>query len=258
MENATKALLIAAGVLIAVMILAMLVMFGSEIASYFTEKHESAVLQQLVEFNNKFVNYNGQTIRGNELISIMNRVIDYNNYQAGMVGYDRIRIEIDLKGYQDDFTYNGETGGNRLIQNDPITNNASDDMIKRIAETSTRLTTTEAIILGITDTQLQKLSSKIEYIVNEPNNSSDYSSLQAFYDAKEAYETDRGQKLYNILRTNTYDIEAVKRATYQYYQFTKFKQAIFKCTNVILNTENGRVNRMTFEVEEKNGSIKFE
>ena len=34
-------------------------------------------IKQLVEFNNKFTNYNGKTIRGNELISIMNRIIDY-------------------------------------------------------------------------------------------------------------------------------------------------------------------------------------
>lgn len=251
MENATKALLIAAGVFLAIMILAMLVMFGGEVASYFSEKHEATVLQQLVEFNNKFVNYNGQTIRGNELISVMNRVIDYNNYQSEMVGYERIIITVDLKGHENEFKYRNESSSNLLFSGD-ISNIGNDYEIKRVSELSGNLTSgAVAGIPGLTEAKLQQMSSRIEYIVD------DAEALD-----KQAYEIERNQILTKILRYNPdekgVDIDDIKQATYLYYQLTKFKSAMFDCTNVLFNEENGRVNRMTFEVVEENGSIKFE
>lgn len=78
MENISKALLIAGGVLFAILVLTLLIIFRGNISSYFTEQHNAKILEQVTEFNNKFENYNGQTIRGSELISVMNRVVDYN------------------------------------------------------------------------------------------------------------------------------------------------------------------------------------
>lgn len=251
MENATKALLIAAGFFLAVMLITMLVMFGGEIASYFTEKHEAAVLQQLVEFNDKFINYNGQTIRGNELISVMNRVIDYNNYQSEMVGYERIIITVDLKGHQNEFKYKNESGSNLMFLGN-INNSTNDDAIKQISELSGNLTSGHvAGIPGLTEAKLQLMSSKIEHIVDD-----------AYAEDREAYETYRNQILTKILRYDPnqklVDINDIKQATYLYYQLTKFKSAMFDCTNVSFNEVNGRVNRMNFVVVEENGLIKFE
>ena len=109
MENAAKALLIAAAVLIAVMLLSLVFIFKDSMAGYFAERHNATMLEQLVKFNNKFQNYNGKTVRGNELISIMNSIIDYNNYQSGIDGYDRIIIELDFRGHEDDLKYNRES-----------------------------------------------------------------------------------------------------------------------------------------------------
>jgi len=259
MENASKALLIAAGVMLAIMLLSVIFIFGNQMAAYFSEKHDAKMIEQLVEFNNKFQNYNGEVIRGNELVSIMNRIVDYNNYQSDMVGYERIKITINLQNHQNELKYRNEAGGNTLITGTTIKNETSDDDIKNIATTSSRLTSSFAIN-GLTDTKLQKMSANIEHIVDDgvvdPR-------------AKDEYLKYREQILSRILGyTVTQEddntlIENAKIATYQYYQYTMFKRAMFKCTNVSYNEKNGRVNRMDFVVEleddgESGQKIKFD
>lgn len=241
MENATKALLIAAGILLIIMIISALVIFWDEMAGYFTEKHEATMIEQLVEFNNKFSNYNGKTIRGNELLSIMNRIIDYNNYQSDMLAYERIAIIIDLKGHHEELKYKGENGSNTIIKSSIITNTGAekDNTIKNIAETSSNLSAT----LGISDVKLQKLSAHIDSIVDD-----DVVDARS----REDYKKYRAQLLTRILG---YDVEIddsrindIKKATYQYYQFTQFKRAMFECTDIKYNEQNGRINEMRFEV----------
>lgn len=239
MENATKALLIAAGILLIIMIISAMMIFWDEMAGYFTEKHEVTMLEQLVEFNNKFSNYNGKTIRGNELLSIMNRIIDYNNYQADMLGYEPIAITVDLKGHHGEMKYRNETGGNTLIINSSIHNDGGtdDSDIKRISETSSRLSSN----LGISDVKLQKLSAQIDNIVDDDVGDEP---------SKEDYKKYRAQLLTRILGYEVEDsrIDNIKQATYQYYQFTQFKRAMFECKEIKYNEQNGRINEMIFEV----------
>ena len=239
MENITKALLIAGAILIIVMLLSAVMIFWNNMSGYFTEKHEAKMVEQLVEFNNRFANYNGQTIRGNELISVINRIIDYNNYQSGIEGYDRVIITIDLKGHGNELKYNGETGSNAIFQGN-ISNETDDNEIKTVANTSNRLTT-ESGISGITDTRLQKMSAQIANIVDDNIGDSDEKSEYIRY---------RKELLKEILKyeVSDTDISKIKTATYQYYQFTQFKRAMFKCKGISYNQENGRVNKMEFEV----------
>ena len=66
MENATKALLIAAGVLIGIIILSMLLLGYNQISNYYQQQSDNLSLKQIVELNKKFTNYDGKTIRGND------------------------------------------------------------------------------------------------------------------------------------------------------------------------------------------------
>ena len=257
MENATKALLIAAAILIILMLISTMLIFKDQLAGYFSGRHDSKMVEQLVEFNNRFENYNGQTIRGNELISVMNNIIDYNNYQAGIEGYERVIIKIDLLGYQEELKYKNESGSNTLITGAVIHNQNNDDVIKRISETSGRLTDEATSgIDKITDTKLQKMSASISNIVDDDEITNPL--------LKEDYKEYRKQVLKRILgyEVEEIDIPKIKQATYQYYQYTQFKRAMFKCTGVTYNTTNGRVNGMTFEVvtvTDNNGThIKFD
>ena len=58
MENATKALIIAAGVMISVMILALLMLGYNEISSYYQTQQDITQTQQVVDFNSVYNNYN--------------------------------------------------------------------------------------------------------------------------------------------------------------------------------------------------------
>lgn len=252
MENITKALLIAGGVLLAIMVLSLIVILWNQMSGYFAEEHSAKMVEQTVEFNNKFENYNGQTIRGNELISIMNRIIDYNNLYTGNMGqYDRIIIYVDLKGDANEFAYDGNAD---LFPNDPIENKSNDTEIRRISELSVNLTSSASSIPGITDTKLQRLAAEIHNIVDE--------DLFTGND-KDAYIKKRNQKLKSILgytveSTNTTLINKIIDATKQYYQLTQFKRAMFECTGVTYNETNGRVNGMTFEIKETSeGKVVF-
>lgn len=265
MENITKALLIAGAILILIMLLSAVMVFWDDLAIYFSANSDSKILQQLVEENKKFSNYEQKTIRGNELVSVMNRIINYNNYQSEIVGFDRVTIEIDFKGHEDELKYNGETGSNTIITGD-ISNATDDDEIKRVSETSSRLTSeASANISGITDVKLQKLSSEIANIVDEPKRSY-YDSNKQYKSALDSYKLTRAQKLTKILGFNIEqddNVENIIKATYQYYQYTQFKRAMFKCTSIGYNEKNGRVNMMKFEVVLENSSaggkqIKFD
>ena len=248
MENASKALLIGAGMLFALLIITLLVIFYGQVSSYFEEKNKMTEIEQLEKFNAKFENYHDKQIRGSELVSILNMIVDYNNLQADAQGYEPIKVTIDLKGHQNELKYDNESGGKTLITVSNINNNSNDTQIKKIAETSSRL----SVELGIADVKLQKLASRISDIVDEPSDS----------DEKEEYKKFRKQILERILGYEVPDSEIgdIKTATYQYYQYMQFKRAMFDCKDVTYNTDNGRVNGMAFDVileADINGELKI-
>ena len=78
MENASKALIIAGSVLIALMIIGALLLMFSNLSNYQGTDTQGTREAQVVEFNNQFETYNRNDIRGSDMISLMNRVVDYN------------------------------------------------------------------------------------------------------------------------------------------------------------------------------------
>lgn len=200
MENAAKALIIAAGVLIAVMILSLVMMFYNEVSDYYQSESDITVQEQLAEFNKKFENYHRDQIRGSDMISLMNRVIDYNKtqtYQEG-TGYERIEIAINLKSRDivNQFKYDTDPSSTSIIDdiirnnNFKITNktasNASEDQKKAADNKLVGITGIENDLinvlknqLGVSDPtsgQLQTLSANIGNIVNIKEEY-DYASL---------------------------------------------------------------------------------
>ncbi len=243
MENVSKALMIAAGILFAILVLTLLVIFFSQMSSYYAEQNNAKMIEQVTEFNNKFDNYSGKTIRGNELISVMNKVVDYNRTYADMEKNERITINIDLLGYQDSLLYTGTTTskGDKLFPNSKITNaNGNDDEINRISELSSKLASEN----NIDETKLQKLSADIAVICDT---STDESDIKA-----------RDEKLRKILGNNAkYDLEKIQNITKKYYQLTQFKRAMFNCTEVVHSQKDGRINKISFEAVTENGALKF-
>ena len=78
MENATKALLIAGGVLIAIIILSMLLMMYNKISEIKNAQEEEKETQQLVAFNSQFEAYNKKLMYGTDVKTLINKVLENN------------------------------------------------------------------------------------------------------------------------------------------------------------------------------------
>ena len=278
MENSAKAIIIAGGMFILIMVITLLVVFGRSLSSYMQGQHDKEIVKQVTEFNNKFANYQGTELRGNELISVLNRVIDYNALEAGEYGYDPVLVEIDLvdRNALDSVIKFNSTDENFLFKKNAskIKNSKdSDDELKTISQKGTTILSKysdkekypDNYIPRLTDTKLQKLSAEISNIAQKQDNSSWLNKYDE-ENRKTVYNSTRAKKLTNILgytvsavgteicKINVDGIEkdiipAVKKATCEYYQYTQFKRIMFKCTSIEYSQDTGRINKMSFEVK---------
>lgn len=78
MENASKALLIAGGILMVMLIIGLLAFSWSKITDFYNKDDELAEIEDVSKFNLQFTNYQRDKVYGYELISLANRVADYN------------------------------------------------------------------------------------------------------------------------------------------------------------------------------------
>lgn len=78
MENATKALLIAAGILFAILTIGVLMYTWNELGSYTSQVEEEKKIEQLTAFNKQYEVYQRQLLRGNDVASLINKVRDNN------------------------------------------------------------------------------------------------------------------------------------------------------------------------------------
>lgn len=78
MENATRALTMAGGILIALMILGALLLSFNNLSSYQNQKDSSELASQIAEFNNQFEPYNKSNLTLMELKSVYNKIQSNN------------------------------------------------------------------------------------------------------------------------------------------------------------------------------------
>ena len=105
MENASKALLMAAGVLMGIMILSLAIYLFASLASYAEGVEESNRENQTAQFNSQFLSYNEMTLY--DVITVANLARNYNEIN-GFTQSDEeyITVSVYLKGQtQDSDTY---------------------------------------------------------------------------------------------------------------------------------------------------------
>lgn len=267
MENASKALLIAAGMFFAILIVSLLVVFYNQISSYYSQKHEATMIEQSTKFNARFENFNRDNIRGSDLISLMNKIIDYNateSYFEG-TGYERIRVTITL-GNEDvleGFKSGYEGKRNQYLMSSVITNTTGDNWEsdkKLIAITNTPSDmcqeASNASLTMITDKKLQLLALKIYNIFVTDERKLEYADDRLYRAyvlenllGKGIIEVD---EVTGIAKGDSADkIEKIKEITIQYYQYMQFKRAKFDCTDVMYDTETNRIVEMNFRLQTK-------
>ena len=154
MENASKALIIAGGMLLAMMIIGLMSWGYTNIKNYKQTQAEAERQQEIVEFNKKFEAYNRGNVRGYQLISLANLANDIN---------ERYRDE----GYKDV------------------------NIILRMSESGNLPSATEAE--KVTDNKYRNYYNMIKYVDNIYNtlNSNEKNEFKQFYLECEEVEYDQ-------------------------------------------------------------------
>lgn len=98
MENASKALIMAGSILIALLVIGMLVLGYRNISSLEQQKENAEGNMSALDYMRKFEQFN-RTLYGSELLSLANLQEDYNNTADVLYeGYDRIEITVVTDG----------------------------------------------------------------------------------------------------------------------------------------------------------------
>lgn len=275
MENASKALLIAGGVFLAILIISVIVVAYNEISAHYANEHNHIMIEQAQKFNAQFENYHRDNIRGSDLISLMNKVIDYNitdSYQDG-TNYERIRVTITLGDNEILEQFKGEYDDGTISLNKylvpKITNTSAsgdqwinDKKLVEIANTPDDLC--EKAGFDITDNQLQHLASNISKIMVDETSTESYSAIGSRLDRKffikDILNIDINVDEETGITKGTESakhIKTIKEIASQYYQYMQFKRAYFKCTEILYDTETNRVEEMNFELQIEDDKVVF-
>ena len=243
MENASKALLIAAGIFFGLLILTLCVYMFSQLTNYFTQTEEERLLAQITKFNSEYEKYADNDVRGNDLLSLINKIVDYNARQADVDGirYERMIITIDVRDTSS-YLYDGATGSvkynKEIIKNCNNINNDND-----IYSISNAVDNMEG---KYKKKQLQNLTSNISnlFAPYEYPDPTSPSYLQATQKRNSLVKDIIGTE-YDDLTNNNKQI--LEKAALEYYQYQQFKRAHFECTGTTYNQQTGRIVRLEFK-----------
>ena len=96
MENASKALIIAGSVLLAVLIITALIYTFSQISSLKQVEVSSEEEKILAQYNKEIEGFNRNGLYGSEILSLANLVEDYNKRQSELKGYKPITLKVSI------------------------------------------------------------------------------------------------------------------------------------------------------------------
>ncbi len=239
MENASKALIMAGSVLIALLIIGALLLMFNNLSSYQKTDTQSTKEAQVIEFNNQYETYNRKNVRGSELYSLMNRVVDYNKRKSTKgigknegqyLAYAPMTIEVDLKGRQGDFYAPSNYNNNHLIKNkytiSDTNNEFKTDFYDTIQEYEKELG----------EDALNNLVAGFNEIFNNLDEE------EAVRNFNSACKSEKVRNMNDI--KNQY-----KKKVCQYYEYVAFKRARFDCitNNTTYDSKTGRITKMKFE-----------
>lgn len=270
MENASKALIMAGGVLIALMIIGALILMFSNLSSYQETNVRGERSAQVVEFNNRFSTYNHEDVRGSDLYSLLNNAINYNRTQstAGTrdssnttwadqgtdIAYQPLEIQftIDILQLTADnknrlFTGNGKT--TYIVNGNTNTfENTIKEMISKLEDaygtnSLTNLTTNLTKIFP-TNPSISQQNDAIEAFKNACKKNT---IITVKNDGSNGETIDVNSITWNKLNESADTNGSIKNNIYKYYEYVQFKRARFDCKNVTYDNNTGRITKMEFE-----------
>lgn len=279
MENASKALLFAGGVLISLIIISMLVLMYNSLTSYQQSDIQNERDAQILQFNQQYEGYVRDDVRGNELFSLISKAIDYNNRESSLVTdtnqFEPMEIMFTFKGqdisnlkkndtfllFKDlnsnknkEFTYKksaygdslySETFGiiNKLTENNIQGSNNNMNNVKFSQESLDRLVTGYNKIF-VDYFSEKDIKGKAEVFLNF-NSALGVDFFKVTDSNGNLLQDDDLNKLWKYLDSNT---DEIRKAVNTYYEYVQFKRAIFKCnSSTVRYSPTGRIVYLEFE-----------
>ncbi len=224
MENASKALIIAGSVLMAVLIIGALMLMYNQIAGIEQIKTDNDELSKMEDYSKKFEEYNG-TIYGSELFSLANLQDDYTRRYKKEDGYIEVKIIVII---------NNSISGTNYFQ-------LGENDINKI------LTDKNKIEKEITDFENKnKFKGKTVKYYSQLT-IREIADIYGVGFSSEDLESDVEEKI----RQKGGEAKKVLEAIDEYKNiksvYTEFKNKRFKCTNVTYDQYNGRIESMSFK-----------
>ena len=115
MENASKALIMAGGVLISLIIIGVLVISFNNLSEWQKIEQSGEKTEQAAEFNKKYEVYL-RDVYGSELLSIASKVQDYNKREAENKGYTKIELYVEITSDMDNEYFKKKTYTSTMIK----------------------------------------------------------------------------------------------------------------------------------------------
>ena len=257
MENATRALTMAGSVLIALVIIGAILLVFNNLNSYQKVSDQLKKDEKVLEFNNQFETYNRTDVRGSDILSLVNRVIDYNERQSYVgkegqdLGYKPIILTINLDKAKENIKHPNPNNPDAeeiimLFKDDFIIsetfNSEGNKKIKRILEDIKNIQN------EYTQTELSELAA---------SEGSIFIGKKTADNEKEIAEAVK--KYNNIVKNQISDYSEIAPGTgrrikvYKYYEYIQFKRSYFDCisdesgkNSGVEYDDNGRITKMTF------------
>lgn len=244
MENASRALIMAASVLIGIVIISAFILMMSNLTSYQESSYSSTLSSQIAEFNNQFTTYARDNIRGSDMISLMNKVVDYNTRYTGTEGYTEMEITIDMKGHNEALAFDHN---NRLVTLDEYNQTNIDKIVGKPTSVTGGVTSQD-----ISDRSIRYLENLYEQkYCNQL--AAEISTIDSIFNNSKMSPTEKKTAFDDeeILPKNVDDygdLDQVYKDALKYYEYVQFKRTYFDCVSTPeFDSQTGRIIKLEFE-----------
>ena len=227
MENASKALVMAGGILIALLVVGALMLMINQVSYYQKSETTSEKAQQQADFNKEYVQFTYDDVKGYELISLVNKVIDYNKKDAvgNSVDYTKkITVIINMKEFKKKYCVSNVAS---LFKQDTYTISNDNTIF------SSDLNNFRTMENTYTLSAMNKLSANYDTL------------KQAKDENQNKYETKMKEIVGKVVKNssgNTISLSEIE----QYREYSEFKSSTFQPGNVEYYN-NGQVKQLSFE-----------
>ena len=236
MENASKALLIAGGILISIIVISVFILGMRGIADFQDSRQNAEVEQQTVEFNNSYQSYNRTNIRGNDIVSLMNQIVDYNARKIPE-GYAEMQVSFKIsEDIREKLCFEGR---NKLVQKDEYTQKDIGDIVG--TPTSITGDISGGAIRDLENKYGQKYANQL---ASEISNIKDLTTAGLTTSQINQYFSEN----YRFPKTVTEygGINQIYEDAKLYYEYVQFKRTYFNCTGTEYDDDTGRIIKMEF------------